>query len=92
MRRREKLKRPRALAAAAAGAVLLGSGVAVAAGGGFFSDDGPVRACAHRTTGDLRLVKPGQSCRPPEVAVSWAARGVAGPKGDPGTPGAPGPA
>jgi len=54
-----------------------------------------ITACAHKKTGDLRIMT-GQKCKKSERVVSWSAgvaqatQGVAGPKGDTGSPGAQG--
>jgi hypothetical protein len=58
-----------------------------------------VTACAKKTTGALRLLKPGKKCKRTETKLVWSvtgpqgpqgAQGPAGTAGAPGAPGAPG--
>ncbi len=50
---------------------------------------GEVTACAKRTTGALRLLKPGRKCKKSEVRLTWS---VTGPQGATGPQGPAGPA
>lgn len=59
------------------------AGVAIAQGG----SDATLIACAHDTTGDLRLVASTDECRPQETPVSWNQIGPEGPPGPQGPPG-----
>ena len=47
----------------------------------------PLRACAAKSTGQLRLLGDGDTCRGNETLVTWS---IEGPKGDTGAPGTPG--
>jgi len=60
--------------------------VAFATGGS--AEEGIIYACAHKNSGDLRIVESPDDCRKPEVALWW---NQVGPPGDPGLPGPPGP-
>jgi hypothetical protein len=53
--------------------------------------DGTLHACAQKSSGQLRLVSDGQSCRDDETAVTWNVQGPPGPQGPSGPPGPPGP-
>jgi hypothetical protein len=81
--------RLRATFVAAAAVVGLAGGAYAALGAG--SAAGTIRACASTKTGELRLLRTGQSCRRTESAVSWAQRGPMGLPGATGPPGAQGP-
>jgi hypothetical protein len=48
-----------------------------------------IQACVQRSSGDARIVPPGQACRGNETALQW---NVTGPPGAPGPAGGPGPA
>ena len=59
-----------------------------------------INACFKKSSGDLRVLKEGDSCLPFESQLSWNSEGIQGEKGDPGPqgiqgpqglPGAPGP-
>src|SRR3954469_666779 len=53
---------------------------------------GWIKACADGETGALRVVAPGQHCRPGELALRWRIAGKRGPQGVAGPQGATGPA
>jgi Lamin Tail Domain len=84
-------------------AALVVTGIAAVAGAVFVHgaasqiEAGPIHACKHRSTGQLRAVLDPSRCRKTERALSWNAVGPAGPQGpagaqgDPGPPGPPGP-
>ena len=71
--------------------------VAIVVGGGAFSAFGAdsaattIRACADTSTGALRLLHPGRSCRRSEQLVTWSLRGPVGIAGQTGPAGPPGP-
>jgi len=44
-----------------------------------------IHACAHKNSGDLRVVEEPADCRPSEVPMSWSVEGPPGPPGQPGT-------
>lgn len=52
----------------------------------------PIRACAQKENGQLRLLGGDGACRPSESGLEWNVEGPAGPAGPPGPTGAPGPA
>src|SRR3954469_17587099 len=68
--------------------------------------NGVIHGCYQKNVGNLRVIDPsaGDSCRPPEIAISWSQTGPpgatgpagptgpTGPKGDTGATGATGPA
>jgi Lamin Tail Domain len=78
-------------------AALLVAGIAAVAGAAFVHgassqiEAGPIHACKHRSTGQLRAVLDPSRCRKTERALSWNAVGPAGPQGPAGAPGDPGP-
>lgn len=69
-------------------AVALGAPRPVLAHGTAGTDPTLIHACAHKNTGDVRIVQPTQNCLPPENPVHWTATG----SGGPGPTGPPGPA
>jgi hypothetical protein len=87
---------------AASGAAILITAATLAAAGGYAvaesSSKGNAKlvACASTSTGTMRLVDPGTTCRPDEEKASWnqtgkpGADGASGPKGATGATGAPG--
>ena len=52
---------------------------------------GEITACAHKTTGKMRLLKPGKKCKKTETTVTWNVTGPTGAQGAPGPTGATGP-
>ena len=81
--------------------------VGVVGGGAAFAaipdSSGVINGCYQKNVGNLRVIDPdaGDSCRPPEIAISWSQtgprgpqgpQGPAGPKGDTGATGPQGPA
>lgn len=48
---------------------------------------GEVTACAKKTTGALRLLKPGKKCKRTETKLVWSVTGPQGPQGAPGPAG-----
>jgi hypothetical protein len=50
-----------------------------------------INACYHRQNGQLRLIRPGQTCNPSEAATSWNIQGPTGPTGPTGSTGPSGP-
>lgn len=75
-------------AGALVGSVLVLGGAATASS----ASDVVLYACAHKTTGDVRLVDATTTCRPPEDKVSWNQTGPQGPMGATGPQGPAGPA
>jgi hypothetical protein len=69
----------------------------------FTDSQGVYHGCVGNGSGNLRVVTPGEGCRPSETAIDWnrvgpqgvqgptGATGSQGPKGDPGTQGPTGP-
>lgn len=59
----------------------------VAAGGGLAlaSDGNTIHACAHKTTGALRLAQELGACHVSETTVEWNIQGLQGPQGPPAT-------
>jgi hypothetical protein len=51
---------------------------------------GEITACAHKTSGKMRLLKSGKKCKRTEKALTWNQTGPAGPTGATGATGAPG--
>ena len=66
--------------------------VAVSGNTVLLSQAGQILACAHLTTGALRVVGAGAPCLPSERPVVWSVQGVAGPEGLQGPTGPEGPA
>jgi hypothetical protein len=58
---------------------LLAAPPAAAHGG----DTSVIHACVHRSSGNLRIVAPGESCRPPESSLHWSAQAAASSGGGP---------
>ncbi len=58
------------------GVVALGGGMALA------QDGNTIRACAHKTTGALRLDSPAGGCNVSETPVTWNTQGPQGPRGE----------
>jgi hypothetical protein len=79
------------------------AGAALAAGAVGYAaipdSGGVIHGCYQKNVGNLRVIDPaaGDSCRPPEIAISWSHTGPQGPqglkgdKGDTGAQGATGP-
>lgn len=66
--------------------VALGSAASAAIPG----PDGSITACRSKSSGLLRVIKPGERCRPREVKLAWNQAGRPGPAGPAGAPGQPG--
>lgn len=71
--------------------VVLASALASSAPAGAASSD-IIHACVHKRTGDTRIVRSGEACRPSESLVVWNVAGPQGPVGPAGPDGPPGPA
>jgi hypothetical protein len=72
---------------------LVGSGVVAVNAAGTASSSGTIHACVRtflEQAPNIRIVAPGTSCRPAEVALDWNAQGPKGDKGDAGPAGAKG--
>jgi hypothetical protein len=76
-----------AVAAAVAAAVLAGAATSALAQ----EDTTAVHVCASTSSGAMRKVAPGTTCRQNEELVVWDVAGTPGPKGDPGPQGPEGP-
>jgi collagen triple helix repeat protein len=76
---------------AVVGAVLAGGAAATIAA--IPGPDGVINGCYQKNVGNLRVIDPssGDSCRPPEIPISWSQTGPQGPKGDTGATGPQGP-
>lgn len=66
------------------------AGAAVVGGGGFADETGAYRGCVG-TSGQLRVLHPGEHCRNMETPISWNETGPAGEPGPVGPTGPPGP-
>jgi len=75
-------------AAAAAGGVLLVGSVAYAT---IPAADGTIHGCYNTTSGVLRAVEAGATCRNGEQPLAWSQTGPPGPQGPTGPQGVPGP-
>lgn len=51
-----------------------------------------IEACVAKSSGAIRILRPGEACKGSETALSWNQEGPQGPAGIPGTPGVQGPA
>ena len=83
---------------AAVPVVLVGVWTVAEFGSAVRAQSGVINACVNATNGQIRIVAAGESCRPPEVPVTWnvtgptGATGATGPIGPPGATGPTGPA
>ena len=75
-------------------------GAAMAVVGGSSAADETIKGCYRKSTGALRVLPKGETCKKSELAISWNKQGPAGrtgqtgaqgPKGDPGPAGETGP-
>jgi len=64
-------------------------GAVVATNAGAAAGD-VINACYHRQNGQLRLIRPGQTCNPSEAGTSWNIQGPTGPTGPTGPSGSQG--
>jgi hypothetical protein len=78
----------RAVALVTALVVALACGGAALAVGGSAADT--IKGCYKKSTGDLRVLKSGASCKSSELAISWNKDGPKGAAGAPGAKGADG--
>ncbi len=76
-------------------AVLLGSALVIgqdSPGRAHATPPGVIQACVQERTGEVRIVHPGEDCRPKEHAIRWNVVGPPGPAGPQGAIGPSGPA
>jgi hypothetical protein len=64
--------------------IVLGGGAYAA--GGLVGQGGTLHACVS-SAGNLKVVKPGTSCRKHQIAIAWSQSGPAGPRGEAGAAG-----
>jgi hypothetical protein len=64
--------------------IVLGGGAYAA--GGLVAHDGTLHACVS-SAGNLKIVKPGASCRKHQLAIAWSQSGPVGPRGEAGAAG-----
>jgi hypothetical protein len=84
------MRRGAKVGAATGGLALVAGGVAAAAGG-IPGSDGVIQGCYQKSTGNLRVVSQGTSCRNDEVGLPWNQQGPTGPGGPRGAIGNTGP-
>lgn len=74
-------------------AVTAGAAVAMKVATSSYADaDGVYHGCVNSSSGQLRVLSAGDTCRNNEVAIDWSAHGQEGPQGPKGDTGATGPA
>lgn len=84
------IRRNTARLALAATAVLAGSAGLALATGQIVGADGTINGCYRDSSGDLRVVEAGATCKANELPISWNVEGPKGDQGPQGIQGAPG--